>query len=145
MSNFKLYELDGNEYCVLQIERDEETNEALLYRTLEERICRIKQNLEKAGSLEALEKVGGAPTKKFLANTRNLLKEFLLTYQVELLLTTAEDIQEAAQNVNSCDIALLVKNASWDDILHTADDMRNSLIDHLFARRQATVFSCAVA
>ena len=134
MSEFKNYKLDGNEYFILQIERNEETGEALLYQHLQERMEKIGKNIEKCGSIEKLEEMGGAATKKYLVNTKNMLKEFLLTYQVEQLLTSREDVQEAADNVNNFDVWELL-SCTWEKILAIAEDMRNSLIDHLFARR----------
>lgn len=144
MSQFKSYTLDGNEYFILQIERNDETGEALLYQQLQERMEKIGRNIEKCGSLEKLEEMGGAATHKFLVNTKNMIKEFLLTYQVEQLLTSREDVQEAADNVNNFDVWALL-SCSWDKILSIAEDMRNSLIDHLFARRCPAMDACVAA
>jgi len=134
MQNFKSYNVDGKQYFVLQIERDEETQEALLYRNLEERMERLQRNIEKCGSLEELQNIGGAGVQKFLVHTKNMLREFLLTYQLENILPTKEDIEEAARKVNECDITALLQY-SWEKILSFANDMRNSLIENLFARQ----------
>lgn len=126
-------QIEGNNYLVLQVERDEQ-GEALLYHELQERMEKISRNIEKCGSLEALEEMGGAATKKFLVHTKNMLREFLIAYQLEQLPTHREDIEEAAANVNNCDIAALLKY-SWEKILSIAEDMRNSLMEHLFTRQ----------
>lgn len=129
--------VNGVEHPVLVIDRDEDTGEALLYRQLKERILKIKLNIEKCGSYEKMLELGGEQTKIYLKNTKNLVIDFLITYQLDWVLTRLEDINDAIIAVNQIDVAPLVEKASWEGIVAVADNLRKSLINHWYERKTA--------
>lgn len=132
--DFKLWTVDEKDYVLPDIVRLD-NGDALLEMELKQRILKLKVNIEKCGSFQKLEEMGGNPTQTFLKKTRNLLRNFLFMYQVENLLTTVEDIQSAIKCVNECDaIFSLVEKASWNNILDYAQQMRNTLVDQVFTR-----------
>lgn len=125
---------EGQEFPCVETDRNEE-GDALLELELKKRIIKLRMNIEKCGSFEELERIGGKPTSNFLRSTRNQLRWFLVYYQTSYLLTTEEDLSDAAAAVNASDkIYSLVEQASWSEIISYAQELRNSLVDKWFQR-----------
>lgn len=132
---FRHIKLDGFDYYCLDVERDDD-GEALLEVELKRRITKLKLNIDKCGSIEKVEEMGGDATQKFLKKTRNMLRYYLFEHQVEYLLTSIDDLHDAAENVNSYkDIYNLVEKASWSEIEAYAQSLRNSLVDQWYQRK----------
>lgn len=132
---FRHIALDGFDYYCLDVKRNDD-GEALLKLELKKRIFKLRLNIEKCGSFEKMEEMGGAATQKFLKRTRNMLRYYLLESQLEYLLTSLEDVQDAVVNVNtSTSIYDLVEKASWPEIEEYAQFLRNSLIEKWMGRR----------
>lgn len=127
--------LDEIDYYCLDVERND-NGDALLELDLKRRIVKLKLNIDKCGSFEKLEEMGGESTQKFLKRTRNMLRYYLFESQVEYLLTTIEDLKNATESVNnSKDIYSLVERASWLEIEAYAQSLRNSLVDKWYLRK----------
>ena len=132
---FRHMTLDGFDYYCLNVKRNDD-GEALLKLELKKRIFKLRLNIEKCGSFEKMEEMGGAATQKFLKRTRNMLRNYLFESQLEYLLTSLEDVQDAVVNVNSStSIYDLVEKASWPEIEEYAQFLRNSLIEKWMGRR----------
>lgn len=134
--NYRLLTVDGKSYVCISLERDE-NSVTELEKELHKRIVRIRFNIEKCGSYDKLREIGGTATERYLMQTRNMVRHFILQTQLEFLLTTEEDIREAVQNSNSCDAETLVRKASWEDVTQTAELYRDSLVKSWFRRNQA--------
>lgn len=97
---------------------------------------KIRLNIEKCGGFEKLLVMGGTPTKNYLDKTRDMLKVFLLVYQLEYMLTTEADIAEAVAIARGYDVEPFIRSASWGELVKEADCLREAFVDRWFERAQ---------
>lgn len=142
---YKLLRVDGQDYICIDVERNEDGT-PLLELELKKRIIKLQLNIKKAGSYEKMLELGGAPTKRYVVHTANMLRQYLHMEQIINLLTVEDDVRDSAERVNGFDgVYDLVAKASWDVIEKEAYAMRCALVDDWYQRLNARRQSAAVA
>lgn len=144
-TKYKVLRVDGSDYVCIDVERDE-NGIPLLEIELKKRIIKLQLNIKKAGSYEKMLELGGAPTKRYVVHTANMLRQYLHMEQIINLLTVEDDVKDSAERVNGFGgIYDLVSKASWDEIEKEAYVMRSELIDDWYQRLMERRQSVAAA